>query len=425
MGKAAEKRIDELLGQAEEGGSCLVPHEERDRKALRRRLKKRRSDLLCPVPGVYVRREHWRELKPDARALHVMRGLAELRPGIVFCAQSAALAWGLPVSWHLLRATHVMHERGSRTPSTPRIVSHEIKGDAAWDAGGLRVTSFWRTVFDCLASFPFEDALAIHPAEAVRRVAVVGGGPAGLKAADTAAQRGHDVTLFERRALGGYLHEASYPEFKADIRDALRYLITQVNKHHVTVVEKEATAEDLLHFDAVIVAAGSIPSGLPVPGADSPHVTLAVDALKDGGPRPTGEIVVIGGGLIGVETAVMFAAQPETHVTILEMLPQIMNGCSDSDHTVYSQWIREREIQVFTSCRVTAIDQDNVIFEHRGNTRTVPADHVFLATGMKPENRLYDELLNRGMRVFNVGDSLAPGKIYDAIHTGYKAGLKV
>ena len=179
MGKAAEKRIDELLGQAEEGGSCLVPHEERDRKALRRRLKKRRSDLLCPVPGVYVRREHWRELKPDARALHVMRGLAELRPGIVFCAQSAALAWGLPVSWHLLRATHVMHERGSRTPSTPRIVSHEIKGDAAWDAGGLRVTSFWRTVFDCLASFPFEDALAIADA-ALRRSGLSRQAMAGL-----------------------------------------------------------------------------------------------------------------------------------------------------------------------------------------------------------------------------------------------------
>lgn len=76
----------------------------------------------------------------------------------------------------------------------------------------------------------FEDALAIRPAQTPKKVAVVGGGPAGLKAADTLALRGHQVTLFEKRKLGGYLHEASYPEFKADIRDALRYLTTQVKK---------------------------------------------------------------------------------------------------------------------------------------------------------------------------------------------------
>ena len=132
----------------------------------------------------------------------------------------------------------------------------------------------------------FEDALAIRPAEAPKKVAVVGGGPAGLKAADTAALRGHEVTLFEKRALGGYLHEASYPEFKADIRDALKYLVTQVNKHGVKVVEKEAALEDLKGFDAVIVAAGTTPAGLRVPGADRPEVSIAVDALRPDGIRP-------------------------------------------------------------------------------------------------------------------------------------------
>ena len=153
----------------------------------------------------------------------------------------------------------------------------------------------------------FEDALAIRPAEAPKKVAVVGGGPAGLKAADTAALRGHEVTLFEKRALGGYLHEASYPEFKADIRDALKIPGHAGEQARRKVVEKEAALEDLKGFDAVIVAAGTTPAGLRVPGADRPEVSIAVDALRPDGIRPTGEIVVIGGGLIGVETAIQFS----------------------------------------------------------------------------------------------------------------------
>lgn len=271
----------------------------------------------------------------------------------------------------------------------------------------------------------FEDALAIRPAETKKRVAVVGGGPAGMKAADTAALRGHEVTLFEKRKLGGYLHEASYPEFKADIRDALAYLITQVEKHGVEIVKKEATAADLEGFDAVIIAAGASPAGLGVPGADRSSVTLAVDSLTEDAQKLTGRIVVIGGGLIGTEAAIQMSLDPENQVTIVEMLPEIMNGCSDCDHIVYSDMIREKKIQVLTSARVLEIGDDGVTAEWKGRRQVIPADHVLLATGMKPNRQLYEELKEKGVCVRNVGDSLQPGKIYDAIHTGYKAGLKI
>ena len=246
-----------------------------------------------------------------------------------------------------------------------------------------------------------------------------------MKAADAAALRGHQVSLFEKRKLGGYLHEASYPEFKADIRDALNYLVTQVRKHGVTIVEKEAKLEDLTDFDAVIVAAGASPVGLKVPGADRPNVTLAVDVLCGEAEKPSGKIVVIGGGMIGTETAVLFGQNPDNQVTIIEMLPQIMKGCSDSDRTVYGEMIREHHIQVFTSSRVTEITDEGVVMEQNGRRRLIPADHVFLATGMRPNRDLYASLKAQGRRVYNVGDSLEPGKIYDAIHTGYKAGWKI
>ena len=135
--------------------------------------------------------------------------------------------------------------------------------------------------------------------------------------------------------------------------------------------------------------------------------------------------MVVGGGLIGVETAVLFSLDPDNRVTMIEMLPQMMNGCSDCDRIVYGQMIQEHGIQTFSSSRVVAIDEQGVVFERAGRRQTAPADHVFLATGMKPARALFDELLQSGANVYNVGDSQTPGKIYDAIHSGYKAGLKV
>ena len=80
---------------------------------------------------------------------------------------------------------------------------------------------------------------------------------------------------------------------------------------------------------------------------------------------------------------------------------------------------------VYTNARVTAIGDEGVITEIRGRRQVIPADHVFVATGMKPNRSLYDQLLEKGVQTFNVGDSAVTGKIYDAIHSGYKAGLKV
>lgn len=272
----------------------------------------------------------------------------------------------------------------------------------------------------------FEDQLALIPTDEPKNVAVVGGGPAGMEAAFTAYDRGHKVTLFEKRKLGGFLHEASMPEFKADIRNALKYLVTQVEKRDIKVEEKEATLEDLKGFDAVILATGATPVKLPVPGVDKPNVHIATDMLNEKDiAKIKGNIVVVGGGLVGTETAVHLGLDHGNKVTIVEMLPQIMADCSDSDRTVYSEMIPENGIDVMVNARVVEICDEGVVVEGKGGRRTVPADEVLLAVGMKANNALCDGLKEAGIPVTVVGDCVKVGKIYDAIHTGYKAARKI
>ena len=114
-----------------------------------------------------------------------------------------------------------------------------------------------------------------------RRVAVAGGGPAGMEAARVCALRGHEVTLFEKRKLGGMLNEASAPDFKADMRKLIVYYENQMKELKVNVVMKEASKEDLKDFDSVIVASGSNPITLKVPGAQRENVFLATDILNN------------------------------------------------------------------------------------------------------------------------------------------------
>ena len=217
------------------------------------------------------------------------------------------------------------------------------------------------------------------------------------------------------------------PEFKADIRNALRYLTTQVKKQNIKVVEKEATAEELkaAGYDAVIVATGTTPIKLNVPGSDQSFVKAAVDVLNPEVKAPKGKIVVIGGGLIGTETAVQLSLDPENKVTIVEMLPQIMKDCSASDTMVYPDMMKEHNVRVMTNSRVVEITDKEVVVEQKGRTKKIAADCVLMAVGMRSEKGLYQQLKEDGVRVFQVGDAVKTGKIYDAIHTGYKAGLNV
>lgn len=167
MGRSVSERIAALLDEAEASGSCLTPFRRADALALERRLGT--SDplvggLVSPRRGLYVRAAHWSALKPGARELHVIRGLARAHPEWAFCGTSAALAWGLPVSWHCLRQTQVVCGPRAGRRLGRSIARHELEESELVVVGSLRVTSLERTVLDCLSTMPFADGLAVADA---------------------------------------------------------------------------------------------------------------------------------------------------------------------------------------------------------------------------------------------------------------------
>lgn len=268
-----------------------------------------------------------------------------------------------------------------------------------------------------------EGELDLKPAAKPRKIAVVGGGPAGMEAARVCKLRGHEVTLFEEKELGGLLHEASVPEFKSDIRPLCKYLVTQMEKLEIPVEHKKASAADLAGYDAVICATGSRPILPGVPGIDKPGVMDALEVLN-GARKPEGRIAVIGGGLVGTETALHLAEQG-MHTTLVEMLPKIMNGVAATDQLAYSERIAKADMEVCTGTRLVSIGDGEITVSDRTGTHTIPADSVIIAIGLKAQDSLYGELCAQGKEAYLVGDAVHPGKIFDAFHTAYRVAWKI
>ena len=268
-----------------------------------------------------------------------------------------------------------------------------------------------------------EGELEIKPAENKRRIAVIGGGPGGMEAARVLKLRGHDVTIFEKAKLGGQLIEAAVPEFKADIRPLTRSLITAVEKLQVPVIQKEAQAADLAEYDAVVCATGSVSKKPTLPGIDQPIAVDAFDILN--GTKKAGKrVVVLGVGLVGSETA-LYLAETGHDVTLVGRKPTIMKGVAATDFLVYSERIKNTDMKVCTLTTPLEIAEDGVIVEHKGKSRKIEADTVIYAFGANVEQSLYKELKEQGKEAYLIGDAVHPGKIMDAIHTGYRVGLKL
>lgn len=269
-----------------------------------------------------------------------------------------------------------------------------------------------------------EGELKITPAPVKKKVAVVGGGTAGMEAARVLKLRGHDVTIYEEKPEnGGLLHEAAAPKFKADIRPFMKYQMTALEKLGVPVLREKADVAKLAAYDVVICATGSLPIIPNIPGVEKP---IAVDCLSAiNGAKPVGKkIVVIGGGLVGTETALDLAENGHS-VTLVEMLPKIMKDVAVTDFLAYSERIAKTDMRILTETRLEEVLDNGARVSSKKGEETIEADTVILALGLKAEQGLYNELIAAGKEAYLVGDAVKAGKIFDAIHTAYRAAIRI
>jgi 2,4-dienoyl-CoA reductase-like NADH-dependent reductase (Old Yellow Enzyme family)/thioredoxin reductase len=270
-----------------------------------------------------------------------------------------------------------------------------------------------------------EDEFKITKAEHSKNVAVIGGGPAGMEAARVCALKGHQVTLYEKRELGGALIEASIPEFKApDLKPLMEYFRTQIKKLKIKVVSEEATPKTIENgrFDAVIVAAGATPLALEdVQGVHHKKVTSASQVLH-GQAKLGQKIAVIGGGIVGTEVG-LFLAEQGKEVVFVEMLDTFMNNVTFDEKLVYEERFRNLKVSIHTGKRLEGVSDQGITVMDRYGVRTmIPADSVVLAAGFRPNRDLIDSLRKvPKLQVFEVGDCVRPRKIFDAIHEGHLA----
>ena len=269
-----------------------------------------------------------------------------------------------------------------------------------------------------------EGELKITPAPVKKKAAVVGGGAAGMEAARVLKLRGHDVTVYEEKPEnGGLLHEAAAPEFKADIRPFMKYQVTALEKLGVPVIREKADAAKLAGYDVVICATGSLPIIPKIPGVEKP---IAVDCLSAiNGAKPVGKkVVVIGGGLVGTETALDLAENGHS-VTLVEMLPKIMKDVAVTDFLAYSERIAKTDMRVLTETRLEEVLDNGARVSSKKGEEILEANTVILALGLKAEQGIYNELLAAGKEVYLAGDAVKAGKIFDAIHTAYRVAIRI
>jgi len=302
----------------------------------------------------------------------------------------------------------------------------------------------------------FEAKRAIVKTDSPKKVMVIGAGAAGLEAAVTAASRGHRVEIFEKdRDLGGQLWIAGAPPHKHELLEFIRYYQAMVQRHGIPLHLYTTVDLELIRNhapDHIVAAEGARALIPPIPGAEGSDVLDAWQVLKEN-PMLGKRVAIVGGGAVGLETALFVAARgtltpdvvhflmaydampPErikelmfagtSSVTVFEMLDKAGKDVGKSTRWILMDRLDRCAVTIQTGARVHSIDKGEVIWEREDSRYSDRFDTIILASGSRSERHLSDLLADAEIPHTVVGDAVAPGRLNDAIHGGFMAALEL
>ena len=279
------------------------------------------------------------------------------------------------------------------------------------------------------ATAGMEREYALTPATKAKRVLVAGGGPGGMEAARVAALRGHRVTLYEQEhEMGGQLVPAAIPPHKERVKPLIGYLANQMKKLDVRVeLGKPLTPQEVVKVkpDVVILATGRKPLLPDINGLEFANVVTAEDVLV-GKSKAGDNVIVIGGGLVGCETA-LFLAEKGKKVAIVEVLQHLATAMSSGSRTLILSRLAEKGVRTFTGVTSMQASASGLTFSIREgrDMASVEADTIVVAAGSAPNASLLSVLKDKVPEVYCIGDCVKPRGIKEAIHEGYHTARKL
>lgn len=257
-----------------------------------------------------------------------------------------------------------------------------------------------------------------------KKVAIIGGGPAGMRSAMIACDRGHQVTLFEEKdVLGGNLVFSDYVSFKYPLKNYKNWLIRQVEKRPIDIrLSTRATPEMVTGFDAVLVAVGAEPLILPIPGVEQAKTAVSVYGKEEALGK---QVIVIGGGQVGCETALHLAKLGKT-VTVLEMQSALAPDASPTHRDELMVEIgKEPGFREICQARCISITGSSVTYEKDGQQLTLTADDVILAAGMKARIQEADQFIGTAPHFSEIGDCVKARTVEWATKEAFYAAVNL
>ena len=281
-----------------------------------------------------------------------------------------------------------------------------------------------------------EAEMEVSKAKKSKKVMVIGGGPAGLEAARVSALRGHQVTLYEKESvLGGQLNLAAVPPTKQELIKIIKYLSTQVEKLEIPIrLNTEVTPQLVKDIkpDVAIVATGSESYIPDIPGLKNAKIITAYDVLAGKALPGSGNVLIIGGGMVGCEVADFLSDQgynlpgSRTSVTIVEMMQNICPDIAGENRSSLLKRLYDKGVKIITSAKVIKLLADGIVFIVDGNEETALGfDAIVLALGAESVDDISTEINDCISEVYVIGDATKPRRALEAIAEGAEVGRRI